>query len=145
MKDIIEKCNTRLDDQFKFNEEELSNFAEENALSLKSKKTIWSFIQYKLISKLIEEKVMMRDMTRITIRKLFKLNSESRESHPSLPILSLEKYNSFLDQMKTLLSPFEEIHPLSMADLMRMREFDTDKNMTDDQFFYATYLRSHQK
>lgn len=145
LKEDIEKANMCLRQEYQFAEEELINFAEENALSVKSKKSIWSYVQYKLISKLVEERVPIQDLARAALFKLFKTHSTPLEKKPDLKAIQVAQFDELLFDLEAVMAPFEEIHQLVQADIMRMRDFDSDKNMSDDQFYFASYIRTVQK
>ncbi len=140
-----EQASRSLRPEFQFTEDELVNFAEENALSTKSRKSIWSFVQYRLISKLVEERVPIQDLARVALFRLFRSRASPHATRPEVKVVQVSDFEDLLFELEGVMAPFEEIHQLVQADILRMRDFDSDKNMSDDQFFFASFIRAVQK
>jgi hypothetical protein len=143
---LIKSVNSALLDEYKTNEIEFEKFANENGLKKNTLDTILKLVKHKLINKLVEERVRIRDLTWIVLYKLFLKHGEKDKKYRGTRTLHLEKkYPKFLKELGVIMAPFDDLHPNINRDIQKMKEFDGDSNLSDDQFYFASYLRNIQQ
>jgi hypothetical protein len=142
---LVNHLNKALREMYHTNEVDFENYAEENYLKKGSVGTLLKMMQYKLVSHLILEKVKIRDLSWVCLYRLFKKHSQEDKKFNSVRTLNHEQYMAFLKDLEVMMSPFVEIHSQIGRDISRMKEFESDSNLMDDQYVFAHYIRNTQK
>jgi len=141
----VDRANAALKEEYHFSETDLANFVDENALSHEDIGSLVKLVQYKMVAKLVESHVRVKDLAHLTLYKLFLKHSQQDPAFLGVRTLPLEKYSDFLAELRQILAPFDEIHPHINRDLVRLDKFDEDMNLADNQFQFASYIRNVQK
>lgn len=142
---LVTHINKALNQMYHTNETEFENYAEENNLKKGKLGTILKMMQYKLVSHLIQEKVKIKDLSWICIYNLFEKHSVSDPKYNGVRTLQLSIFQTFMKELEVTMSPFEELHPQLSRDISRMKDFEADSNLMDDQYVFAHYIKDTQK
>lgn len=142
---LVNELNKALKERYHTNVDEFENYAEENNLKKGSLGTILKMTQYKLISHLIQEKVKIRDLSWICLYRLFKKHSTPNKKFNNVRTIAVDDFQVFLKDLEIMMAPFEDLHAQLARDISRMKEFESDSNLVDDQYVFAHYIRDTQK
>ena len=140
------RANAALRDEFQSTEDEFEKFANENGLTRGTQDTLLKLVKQRLVRKLIENKIKVKNLSWFVLYELFKKHASKERRYAGTRVLLLDKsYPEFLKELSLVMAPFEEIGPHIERDIKKMHEFDADSTLTDDQFYFAAYLRNVQK
>lgn len=140
------RANAALKAEFRSTEAEFEKFANESGLARGTIDTLLKLVKAKLVGKLVEARVKVKDLSWIVLYQLFKKHSSKERRYAGTRVLPIEKsYPAFLKELSVVMGSFEEIGHHIQRDIKKMQEFDSDSNLSDDQFYFASYLRNVQK
>lgn len=140
----LELANAALDEDFRIQDDEYGNFCDENGIPKGEKNSLIKAIHFKMISKLMDARVRVKDLASVVFLGLFEKHSKENPKFNMCRTMQLADWKTFLKELEMIFLPFDEIHPHLNRDVKMLTNFAADKNISDDQFYFVQYLDNVQ-